>query len=200
MKKFILAILLMFCCSTMFGQTFDIHGIPTNNLNIQVADATVPVAFTGVALSLGYAIGASMAAVISGGNAEIDGFDLVGVTPFVSAGYDYHFPGSRWSVGGELGYWHCGIKTGDDSPVQHMHFGTITAAGKFFYKPNGICKLYGGMNAGLGLVLSSGEVSPIPAIQITPIGMRLGNESVAFTAELGAGYKGFIQAGLNVSL
>ena len=39
-----------------------------------------------------------------------------------------------------------------------------------------------------------------PVIQLTPIGMRLGGEKVAFTAELGVGYKGFCQVGLNIAL
>lgn len=199
MKKFILTLIVMLFCSTTFGQTFDIHGIPTHSLNVQVADGLVPTSFTGVAVALGYAIGASMAAVISNGNAELEGMEMNGVTPFVSAGYDYHFPGTRWNVGGELGYWHCGMKI-EDNPTQHINFGTATATGKFFYKPDGICKLYGGLNAGVGLVISGGEVSPVPAVQATPIGMRLGNESIAFTAELGVGYKGFLQIGANIAL
>lgn len=197
MKKFILTLVIMLFSFVSFGQTFDIYGIPTHSLSVQVADGLVPDSFAAIVVTMGYAFAAPLIAVAGGDTNDIT-LDLGGLMPFVSAAYDYHFPGTRWNVGGELGYWHCSL-TSDESK-QHFHFNTATATGKFFYKPEGCCKLYGGANLGVGTIFNGEEISPIPIVQLTPIGMRLGNEAVAFTAELGAGYKGFLQIGLNVGL
>lgn len=222
MKKIIIAMMLLVCSSSLFAQNVDSYGIPTNSLNVEVADGLVPTAFAGVAVGLGVAIGASMAAVISGGNATIDGPQMKGFTPFFSAGWEHHFPNTRWSIGPEVGYWHAGL-AGKDS-YQHFHFTTLNAAAKLYYKPAGICKLYGGLNLGVGMILTGEQaVTPatkadeptdgapaepetkdgpsiLPTFQFNPIGMRLGSEKVAFLAELGIGYKGFLQLGINVAL
>ena len=223
MKKIIVLLIgLMLCFATSNAQTVDSYGIPTHNLNVEVADALVPTAFGGVVVGLGVAIGASMAAVISGGNATIDGPQYKGITPFFSAGYEYHFPDTRWSVGPEVGYWHAGLV--DEDSYQHFNLITLNADGKIYYKPAGICKLYGGLNLGIGTVLSNKQtITPvtkadeptddapsepatkdgpaiIPTFQINPIGMRLGSDKVAFLAELGIGYKGILQLGVTVGL
>ena len=223
MKKIIIAMMLLVCSSSLFAQNVDSYGIPTNSLNVEVADALVPTAFGGVAVGLGVAIGASIAAVISGGNAtDIDGPQYKDITPFFSVGYEHHFPNTRWSLGPEVGYWHSGLASKES--YQHFHFTTLNAAAKLYYKPAGICKLYGGLNLGVGVVLSSEQaVTPatkaaetpegasgepetkdgpsiLPTIQFNPIGMRLGSEKIAFLAELGFGYKGILQLGMNVAL
>ena len=224
MKKFIIALMLLVCSSSLFAQSVDNYGIPTYSMNIQVADASVPTALGGVVLGLGYAIGASIAAVISGGNATIDGPQYKGITPFFSVGYDYHFPNTRWSLGPDVGYWHAGVVSSDS--YQHFHLVTAAAAGKVFYKRAGICKLYGGLNLGVGTVFSTESTvaapatkaeetdtvgssegssssdgpSFVPLVQLNPIGMRLGSEKAAFIAELGIGYKGILQLGVNFAL
>lgn len=222
MKKFIIVMVLLACSSSLFAQNVDSYGIPTNSLNVEVADGLVPTAVGGIAVGLGVAIGASIAAVISGGNATIDGPQYKDITPFFSAGWEHHFPNTRWSVGPEVGYWHAGLANKES--YQHFHFTTLNAAAKLYYKPAGICKLYGGLNLGVGMVLNSEQaVTPatkasepadgtssepetkdgpgiIPTIQFNPIGMRLGSEKVAFVAELGIGYKGILQLGMNIAL
>ena len=234
MKKFIIALVLLVCSSSLFAQRVDGYGIPVNSLNVQASDALVPYVGTGVIVALGTAIGvgigATVAAVITGGNADIEyeAPKMAAWTPFVSIGYDHHFPNTRWSLGPEIGYWHSGLVS--ETSYNHFHFATLTAAGKFFYKPAGICKLYGGLNLGAGLVASNTQtLTPatkadeqptepagdgatseepkssdgpgiIPAIQFNPIGMRLGGEKVAFVAELGIGYKGILQLGVNFAL
>jgi hypothetical protein len=228
MKKFIVALMLLVCSSSLFAQNVDVYGLPVNSLNVQVSDAYVPTAFTAVGVGLGVAIGAGLVAVFSGGNASVESPEFKGWIPYISAGYDHHFANTRWTVGPEIGYWHYGLVSSDS--YQHIHFPTLTAAGKFYYKPAGICKLYGGLNLGVGSVFtttvnrpapvtkaddgdagdtvgatedsssSSDDPSIFPVVQLTPIGMRLGSEKVAFTAELGVGYKGFLQLGLNVAL
>ena len=228
MKKFIVALMLLVCSSSLFAQNVDKYGIPVNSLNIQAADALVPTAICGVGVGLGLAIGAGFAAVLTGGNATVESPEFKGWIPFMSVGYDHHFANTRWTVGPEIGYWHYGIVSSDS--YQHIHFPTLTAAGKFYYKPAGVCKLYGGLNLGVGTVFtttnavkktapatkaeadagdtvgasnnsgSSNSPSIFPVFQVTPIGMRLGSEKAAFVAELGIGYKGFLQMGLNLAL
>ncbi|MBR5034829.1 MAG: hypothetical protein IKX71_05940 [Bacteroidales bacterium] len=228
MKKLITALMLLVCSSSLFAQDVDVYGLPINSLNVQVSDAMVPTALCGVGVGLGLAIGAGFAAVLTGGNATIESPEFKGWTPYMSVGYDYHFADTRWTVGPEVGYWHYGLQSSDS--YQHIHFPTLTAAGKFYYKPAGKCKLYGGLNLGVGTVFtttvnrpapvtkaddgdagdtvgatedsssSSDDPSIFPVVQLTPIGMRLGSEKVAFTAELGVGYKGFLQLGVNVAL
>lgn len=197
MKKTILALFLLLCTVSIQAQTVDSYGIPVHSLNVQASDALVPTFATSLVIALGYALGAGIAAVISNGNAEVDAPEFKGWIPFVSAGYEYHFPDTRWSLGPELGYWHYGLESNDN--YQHIHFLTLTANGKLYYKRAGICKLYGGLNVGVGLVASQGA-SPIPVVQLNPIGMRLGGEKAAFVAELGAGYLGFLQLGANIAL
>lgn len=198
MKKFIILILsLILSYGVANAQLFDKYGIPTHSLNVQVADGLVPDAFAAVVVTMGIAFAAPWVAV-AGGDASDITLNLEGLTPFVSAGYDYHFPGTRWDIGGELGVWHCALINSDYK--QHFHFGTATASGKFFYKPTGVCKLYGGANLGVGILYNGEEISPLPIVQLTPIGMRLGNEAIAFVAEASIGYKGFLQIGINIGL
>ena len=219
--------MLLVCSSSLFAQNVDSYGIPVNSLNIQTADAMVPYVGSGIVLGLGTAIGvgvgAAFVAVLTGGNADVD-FEapkMAGWCPFVTLGYEHHFPNTRWSLGPEVGYWHTGTVSSDY--YQHVNLVTLAAAGKLYYKPAGICKLYGGLNLGAGTLFSTSQtMTPatkaedtgaagdsssssdgpaiLPLIQFNPIGMRLGSEKVAFLAELGIGYKGFLQLGINVAL
>lgn len=225
MKKFIIVVMLLVCSSSLFAQRVDSYGIPLQSINLQVADALVPTVGISLGVGLGIALGAGMAAVISGGNAGIDAPKTKGVIPTLSAGYEFHFPDTRWSLGPELSYWHYGLAS--TSSYQHLHLATVVAAGKLYYKPSGICKLYGGLDLGAGIsfntvqTLSGGSTATkaeaaegdqpsedsgsdgpgiFPAIQFNPIGMRLGSEKVAFLAELGFGYKGIVQLGVNIAL
>lgn len=220
MKKVAVVLLLLASSSSLFAQRKDKYGIPVHSLDIQVADALVSTVATGIGVGLGTAIGAGIAAVISGGHATIQAPKFTGWLPYLSAGYEYHFPDSRWSLGPEAGYWHYGLVSGET--YQHLHLATIAAAGKFYYKPSGVCKLYGGLNLGAGLFFSTtskvavadraeeeggsvsssggGGASLFPALQFNPIGMRLGGGRVAFIAELGIGYRGILQLGVNVGL
>ena len=193
MKKVILAILLFACSSSLFAQRVDEYGIPIHSVNVQASDSALESV-------VGVVIGAfvlSLEAVASQGQ-KVD--ELTGWIPFVSAGYDFHFAGTRWSLGPELGFWHIGL-TSPEGNSQHFCLGVIAAAGKLFYKPSGICKLYGGLNLGAGLLASTNSTpSILPAFQLNPIGMQLGGKRVAFVAELGIGYRGILQLGLNVGL
>ena len=219
--------MLLVCSSSLFAQNVDSYGIPVNSLNIQTADAMVPYVGSGIVLGLGTAIGvglgAAFVAVLTGGNADVDyeAPKMAGWCPFVTLGYEHHFPNTRWSLGPEVGYWHTGTVSSDY--YQHVNLVTLAAAGKLYYKPAGICKLYGGLNLGAGTLFSTSQtITPatkaedtgaagdsssssdgpaiLPLIQFNPIGMRLGSEKVAFLAELGIGYKGFLQLGINVAL
>ena len=227
MKKLIVLIVLLACSSSLFAQEVDSYGIPVNSINVEVSDALVPTVISALGVGIGTALGAAFAAVISGGNATIDAPQFRGWIPFISAQYEYHFPDTRWSVGPELSYWHYGLE--NNTSYMHLHLPALTAAGKFYYKPEGICKLYGGLSLGAEVFFSttvkksvpetkaegsdtpdapvdsgennpSGNASFLPAFQITPIGMRLGGDKAAFVAELGVGYKGFLSLGANIAL
>lgn len=191
MKRFIIFLAALMLSSAAFGQKVDGYGIPANNINVQVSDALGE----GVISAFAVAIAASASAIFK----QDPNTEMVGWIPFVSTGYEYHFADTRWNVGGEAGYWHIGARTKDSGVVLHNHIAAIAATGKIFYKPGGICKLYGGVNLGLGIVRST-EVQFFPAFQVNPIGMRLGSEKIAFLLELGIGYRGIVQAGVTLGL
>lgn len=222
MNRIIVAIVLLAFSSSLFAQNVDKYGIAADSYNVEVADAILPTAVAGIGVGLGVAIGAGFAAVVSGGHATIEGPQFKGITPFFSLGWEHHFPDTRWSLGPEVGYWHAGLVNKES--YQHFNFLTLNAAGKLYYKPAGICKLYGGLNLGAGMIITTetsvkpatqaeesagGEPSEpaaksgpaiIPTIQFNPIGIRLGSGQVAFVAELGFGYKGILQLGVNFAL
>lgn len=191
MKRIVILLAALMLSSAVFGQRVDGYGIPVNNIDIQVSDATGETFVSAFAV----AFAASASAIFK----QDPNLEMTGWIPFLSAGYEYHFADTRWNVGGEAGYWHIGARTKDTGVVSHNHLAVIAASGKIYYKPRGICKLYGGVNLGLG-VISSSEDPLFPAFQVNPIGMRLGNERVAFLLELGVGYRGIVQAGVTFGL
>ncbi len=191
MKKFFLVILMALFCLTGKAQTFDIHGIPTHCIDVTVADGTGE-ALTGIFVDVAAAV---VKAIFGQGTSS----EVVGWTPYISASYMYHFPGTRWSVGPDVGYWHMGIRDNETLSTIHMNTATLAATGRFYYKPDGVCKLYGNAYAGAGVFISGSDASIVPAVQLNPIGMRLGNEDIAFVAELGVGYKGILQLGAEIS-
>ena len=65
MKKFIIALMLLVCSSSVFAQRVDSYGIPLQSLNLQVADALVPTVGISLGVGLGIALGAGMAAVLT---------------------------------------------------------------------------------------------------------------------------------------
>ena len=229
MKKVIVAILLFACCSSLSAQSVDEYGLPVNSLYFQTSDGIGEVFADALISSFGpLAEAVSRAFIASLFNTdpgETTKWEHGTPTPYLTVAYEHHFPGSRWNLGGEVGYWHCSAKTLNNDPVivTHTNFGSLAATAKLFYKPSGICKLYGGLNLGVATFVTSmdslpatkssdsgddiangdssaGEAPVLPAIQFNPIGMRLGGERVAFVAELGIGYKGILQLGLNVGL
>jgi hypothetical protein len=193
MRRFLLALVVLCLSTAVFGQKVDKYGIPNNSLTVQVSDSFVE----SVAGVLVGALVLGIEAVASHGE-KVD--QIAGWIPYITASYDYHFADTRFTVGPEIGYWHIGLKS-DDGRYQHFNMFTGTMNGKIYYKPAGICKLYGGLNAGLAaLAVTGGEVSFFPAVQLNPIGMQLGKGRVAFVAELGLGYRGILQLGANIAL
>lgn len=199
MKKLILALVMLVCSAAVYGQGVDGYGLPLCSLIVQAGDALTNTVATGLAIGLGYALGAGLAAVITAGNATVEAPQFSGWIPFLSVGYDYHFSDTRWSFGPEVGYWHYGFTSGGGG-YNHLHLITICADTKLYYKPRGSCKLYGGLDVGAGIVASAGGATVLPAIQLNPIAMRWGSERAAFVAELGLGYKGILQLGANFAL
>ena len=208
MKKFIIILLtVLLGYTTSYAQLFDRYDIPTHSMTVQVSDGMGEIFLDAFVIILGAATEAIVVGTVDAVTGSDDGtvtqWDGGCPTPYMTLDYDYHFPGTRWNVGGELGYWQCTSRSVNKDPVitRKMNFGSICATGKFFYKPEGICKLYGGVNAGVLILGADGSDGGIvPAIQINPIGLRLGNEVIAFVAELGAGYKGIFQLGVNIGL
>lgn len=197
MKKILVILGIVLCSLSVSAQSVDGYGIPSNSLNVEISDG-IGEGFVAVFAEI-------TGAVISAMFGQTSSTELVGWIPYVSVGYDYHFADTRWSVGGDIGYWHIGMHNKNDGTTIDYNVGTIAATGKFWYKPNGCCKLYGGLAGGVGINGNRGgsEESPVqffPAFQLNPIGMRLGNERVAFLAELGIGYKGILQLGINIGL
>ena len=191
MKKIAVILAVLMLTPAAYAQKADSYGIPADNIDIQISDA------------LGESFISAFAAVFAASASAIfkqdPNTEMTGWIPFVSAGYEHHFADTRWNAGGEAGYWHIGARTKDSGIVDHNHLAVVAATGKIYYKPRGICKLYGGLNLGLGII-SSSENSLFPAFQLNPIGMRLGSEKVAFLLELGFGYRGIVQAGVTFGL
>lgn len=199
MKKIFAIIVTMIMWLTVNAQTIDVHGIPTHSITAQVADGSVE-------SMVGVLVGVFAFTIDALANQDEDEHnvksDIYGWTPYMNVGYDYHFPDTRWNVGADLGYWQMGYKFSNGNKTMGRIF-NVAATGKYFYKPDGICKLYGGLNLGAGLFAQTNtDSSPqvIPVIQANVIGMRLGNERIAFVSELGVGYRGVLQLGMQVSL
>jgi len=203
MKKIIVLFLSLLSVFAAKGQTVDKYGIPVHSLDVQLSDGFGEGA---VAMIVEVTAISIKALFNQEGNDAI-----VGWIPYLTTAYNYHFPDSRWSLGAELGYWHLAVKEGGDELVttRHGNVGTVALGGKCFYKPKGVCKLFGALNLGLGMYgvmidspegRSFEEPQYFPAFQLNPIGIRLGGERIAFVAELGFGYRGILQLGVNVGL
>lgn len=200
MKKIIVLLIgLMLCFMTSNAQMVDSYDIPTHNVTVQVADGSVE-SLVGVFAGV-FAFTIDALANQDEDNHNVKS-EIYGWTPHMGASYDYHFPDTRWNVGGDLGYWQMGYRFSNGNKTMG-HIFNVAATGKYFYKPDGVCKLYGGLNIGAGLFAQTNTDTPpqvIPVIQANVIGMRLGNEHIAFVSELGVGYKGILQLGVTVGL
>ena len=192
MKRILVILAAMMLSSSAFGQKADGYGIPVNSINIQAGDALGETFSAGLVV----AFAQTARAVFKQDPNE----EMTGWKPYLTAGYDYHFADTRWTVGGEAGYWNIGIRNKETGVSKYSHVSSLVATSKFFYKPGGSFKLYGGVNLGVGITYSSDDASFFPAFQINPIGMRWGSKKVAFVLELGVGYRGIIQAGINIGL
>lgn len=206
MKRLLSAIAVLCFSTGVFAQQADSYGIPTHSLNLQVSDGVGELLIDGFASLFGVAAEGLTIGLINGitgsEGGEVTKWEYDTQLPYFTAGYDYHFPESRWCIGGELGYWQRTARTVNRDPVvtSRISFGSAVVTSKLFYKRSGSCKLYGGINAGVLVLDSNGEPSALPAIQLNPIGMRLGSEKAAFVAELGIGYRGILQVGANIAL
>ncbi|MBR5735375.1 MAG: hypothetical protein IKX60_01075 [Bacteroidales bacterium] len=192
MKKIAVVVATLMLSSAAFGQKADGYGIPTNSINIQASDGLGETFMAGLVMAFAQT---ARAIFKQDPNEETTGW-----MPYLTAGYDYHFADTRWAIGGEAGYWNIGVRNKETGVTSYSHVATLAAASKIFYKPGGSFKLYGGINLGVGVASGNGDNSFFPAFQINPIGMRLGSERIAFVLELGVGYRGLIQAGINVGL
>ena len=192
MKKIAVVVAALMLSSAAFGQKADGYGIPTNSINIQASDGLGETFMAGLVMAFAQT---ARAIFKQDPNEETTGW-----MPFLTAGYDYHFADTRWTVGGEAGYWNIGVRNKETGVTSYSHVATLAAASQIFYKPGGSFKLYGRINLGVGVASGNGDNSFFPAFQINPIGMRLGSERIAFVLELGVGYRGLIQAGINVGL
>ena len=208
MNRLVVALLLIVCSTTVFAQRFDEYGIPVNSLNVQVSDGLDEIICEGLISAIGPVAEATTSAIIAGmlgtEPGETTKWKHGMPTPYMTIGYEHHFPGSRWNLGGEAGYWCRTSTTLNKEPniTQHFNFASAVVTSKLFYKPSGVCKLYGGLNIGAITFFTSNSsgLPVIPAVQFNPIGMRLGGEKIAFMAELGFGYRGFLQMGANIAL
>ena len=189
MKKLIL-ILVCVLSSYHFAAGQEAHDMNGNSLSIICSDGIGE----GASVVFASAI-ASVIAAIFGAETHQE----LGWTPFLSLGYDHGFDGSRWCAGADAGFMHIGITDTDTGDKNHYYIGVLAAAGKYFYKPDGNCRLYGGLNLGAGAA-GNETLEFFPAFQVNPIGMQLGSKRVSFVAELGFGYRGIVQMGLNIKL
>jgi len=203
MKRIIIASVLALVCVSAGAQVRDSYGLPRHSLNFQVSDG-IGEGFVAVMVDV-------MAISIKALAGQDTDDELTGWIPYLSAGYDYHFDDTRWSLGCDAGYWHVGATTRENGvkETRHANIGTLAAASKFYYNCIGAVKLYAGVNLGLGVygVMNDKDEGKsfekpglFPAFQINPIGMRVGRGDVAFVAEFGFGYRGIVQLGVNVTL
>ncbi len=126
----------------------------------------------------------------------------------VGLGYRYHV--DRFGIGIDLGYSTAKEelfkKKKDVKPFETKNFKryfVMPTASFSYYKTNTI-DLYGAASAGAIYETSKRDVKDAKtenktefAYQVTPIGLRIGNQSIGGFVELGYGQKGLINAGLS---
>lgn len=132
-------------------------------------------------------------------------------------GYRHLLPGDRFALGFDVAYSKVqrsfeNSSTAEDgtaitnvtkknSDLFYASFGATC-----YYKRRGWCKLYG--SVGVGIVASKHLHDAMAiynhnvgfAYDFTPIGIQMGNDTVSGFAELSLGYKGFLSAGVRLSL
>jgi len=130
-------------------------------------------------------------------------------TPFV--GYRYCFT-KRFSLGGVFAYDVNSVKvynnaTPDQKREVNRYFMTYAVEPKFNYVSKPAFQFYGYLGLGATIVTfgsatfkdgSKAELSRVPYVNVhvTPIGIKFGEEFGGFV-ELGYGYKGILNAGIN---
>lgn len=197
MKKILSIIVMLLLGLNLFGQVGDKYGMVSNSIEISVGDASVA-SYAGLVVGVIIWSAEAIADGVAGNDEQPQSTGITSWTPCITVGYDHHFTDSRWNLGGELGFWHMGLGLNNGDRILGF-METATATSKFFYKPYGKCKLYGGVNLGVGLVEIE-DLSVFPAFQVNPIGMKIGNDKISFVAELGFGYKGIIQTGVSITI
>lgn len=124
------------------------------------------------------------------------------------------------SLGGTVGYSHGDMTNHDDfeKKVDGHCISAMASVRAYWFRNDG-CRLYSGASLGVQMQLRRNEVflynpysskpaipmskiehetKVVPAVQLSPIGLELGSETVKAFAELGLGAQGLAQAGVRV--
>lgn len=139
------------------------------------------------------------------------GHEKTEFTTFGMAGVGYRYHLDRFSVGLDLGYSsekeEVFKKASDKKPSQTFkvrRYIVLPTASYSYYK-KGILDFYGSASAGIefntrkqdNIKNAKTTTDKAFAYQVSPLGLRIGNETIGGFVELGYGYKGFVSAGIS---
>ncbi|MEG1837870.1 MAG: hypothetical protein RR220_01070 [Bacteroidaceae bacterium] len=111
-----------------------------------------------------------------------------------SVGYRWLTNNSRWALGGDFSYTVSNEKFNNGEKLSYNFFSIVPTA-ELYYIKSGICRLYG--TVGVGPMISDDGAFGT-AFQINPIALRIGNNKIAGFIELGVGYKGIANLGIEI--
>ena len=197
------------CCLVCVGMNLDISAQEMQNEQMSMPKHEV---YAGLGLLNDNQLGSMFADIVSTVitlGYLVEPGEYRAFTPFV--GYRYCFT-KRFSFGGVFAYDVNSVKvynkaTPDQKREVNRYFMTFAVEPKFNYVSKPAFQFYGYFGLGATIVTfgnavfddgSKAEITRVPYMNmhVTPIGIKFGEEFGGFF-ELGYGYKGFLNAGIN---
>lgn len=188
MKKILgLVIALMLCEASMFAQTAGQPLYHQREVSVSYGQITVPQVVYSAASIIGTAF--------SFGLWKMDEMHLSGA---ISAEYNYWI-NDKFSVGGAMVYDEIHgytVKKDDTKESFNIDFGSLMVLGKYSWFNREHVGMYSKLGLGASIMKNDNESSVLAAFQLTPVACEFGSPALRGYVELGAGYQGFILAGI----
>ncbi len=124
---------------------------------------------------------------------KFENFNTIGT---FTLSYNRVINNERWAFGLDLGYSSMQA-TYKDGKTDNVSLFNVAPTATCYYKKSGIFRLYGSASVG-AMFDNSSDISPSFTFHFSPIGMRIGNNAIAGFLDLGYGFKGIINVGLQV--